>query len=148
MWAPTRQWSRNVFGTATSQGAVLVVDSKPIICAAGGAGHFSRRQRPVSVSDEGPALAYQWWHGHNSCCLELPRRPWLSQTRMAGAQGDYLAVVTNFAGSTTSAPATLTFDSSALSILVPPKDQTVEAVIRSPLVFWCRAFLRCLSMAA
>jgi hypothetical protein len=46
---------------------------------------------------------------------------------MAGAQGDYFVWVTNFAGSITSAPAVLAFDSSALSILVPPKDQTVEA---------------------
>jgi hypothetical protein len=45
---------------------------------------------------------------------------------LAGAQGDYFAVVSNFAGVVTSIVATLTFDSSVLSILVPPQNATAE----------------------
>ena len=83
-----------------------------------------------SLSADGPSLAYQWWHGTTpvpgatSTVLAITNA-------MAGAQGDYFAMVTNFAGSITSAPAVLAFDSSALSILVPPKDQTVEAGYRA-----------------
>src|SRR5205807_2324969 len=46
---------------------------------------------------------------------------------IAGSQGGYFAVVSNFAGTVTSATATLSFDSSALSILASPKDTTVQA---------------------
>src|SRR5581483_7266525 len=45
---------------------------------------------------------------------------------LAGAQGNYFVVVSNFAGSVTSAIATLSFDASALKILVPPKAATAE----------------------
>jgi hypothetical protein len=46
---------------------------------------------------------------------------------MGGDQGNYSVVVSNFAGVTNSTEATLAFDSSALNILVQPRDDTVEA---------------------
>lgn len=116
----------NMYGTATSEGAVLGVDSKPLILsqptglviAPGGNAQFI-------VSASGPSLAYQWWHGTMPVPGATSTELVLSNA-MAGAQGNYFAVVTNFAGSITSAPAVLAFDSSVLSILVAPKDQTVE----------------------
>jgi hypothetical protein len=46
---------------------------------------------------------------------------------MAEDRGNYFVVASNFAGGATSTVAMLTFDASALSILVPPKDVSVEA---------------------
>ena len=97
----------NAFGTAASDGAVLVVDSSPLLLS-----------EPISVvvspgadtnfmaSADGPALNYQWFHdgavvpGATSSTLAIVNA-------MAGAQGNYLVVVSNFAGVATSSMATL-----------------------------------------
>jgi hypothetical protein len=114
----------NAYGSAASQGATLVVDSTPLILtqptsvvvAPGAATSFD-------VAADGPSLSYQWWHngsmvpGGTAAMLNI-------SSALGGAQGDYYVVVSNFAGMATSTFATLTFD--ALSILVPPKDTTVE----------------------
>jgi hypothetical protein len=79
-----------------------------------------------SVVAAGPSLTYQWWHndvavsGVTAATLTL-------DSALAGAQGDYFAVVSNYAGMATSMVATLTFNASALSIQVPPRDATVVA---------------------
>jgi hypothetical protein len=117
----------NAFGIATSLGAALVVDSTPLLLA---------QPTPVIVSPgmktnfqvlaDGPQLGYQWWH--NGLAI-----PWGTSSTLtisnavAGSQGGYFAVISNFAGTVTSATATLSFDSSALSILVSQKDTNVEA---------------------
>lgn len=117
----------NAFGSATSQGAVLVVDSKPriltqavsVLISPGATTNFN-------ILADGPLLSYQWWHGG----LTVPgatNSNLVISNALAGAQGNYLVVVSNFAGSVTSAVATLSFDASALSILVPPKNATAEA---------------------
>jgi hypothetical protein len=117
----------NSFGSATSAGAVLVVDSTPLILlqpvsvvVSPGAG------TNLSVLADGPSLAYQWWH--NSLSMPGATNSILVLSNaLAGAQGNYLVVVSNFAGSITSVVATLSFDASALSIILPPKDATAEA---------------------
>jgi hypothetical protein len=117
----------NGFGSAASSGAVLVVDSTPIILsqpvsliiAAGADAGFS-------VWADGPALSYQWWHDTTPIPGATATNLVISGA-LAGAQGNYFVVVTNFAGSVTSTQAFLQFDSSTLSILIPPKDQTVQA---------------------
>jgi hypothetical protein len=117
----------NAFGSASSQGATLVVDSTPLILvqpssvlvSAGATTNFS-------IVADGPSLTYQWWH--NDVAIPEGTGPTLTiASALAGAQGNYFAVVSNFAGMATSTVATLTFDASALSILVPPKDATVES---------------------
>jgi Immunoglobulin domain len=117
----------NSGGSTPSAGAILVVDSTPLILA----GPSSVVVSPGAstnfvVSADGPAITYQW--SHNSSVVPGATGAVLSiGSAMAGAQGDYFAVVSNFAGVATSIVATLTFDASALNILVPPKDQTVES---------------------
>jgi hypothetical protein len=117
----------NAFGIANSLGAALVVDSTPLLLA---------QPTPVVVSPgmetnfqvlaDGPQLYYQWWH--NGLAIPAGTSSTLTiSNAMAGSQGGYFAVISNFAGMVTSATATLSFDSSALSILVSPKDTTVEA---------------------
>ena len=119
-------FATNSAGTALSDGAVLSVDSYPRILAdpasvtvsPGAATNFT-------VVADGPALSYQWFHDNlpiasgTSSTLNIPDAE-------AGAQGSYFVSVSNFSGSVTSQPATLSFDSSALSIVVQPKDQTIE----------------------
>jgi hypothetical protein len=116
----------NNFGSATSQGAVLTIDSTPLISSQptsvlvspGGNTNFS-------VSADGPALTYQWWHDNS--VVPGATGPILTiASALAGAQGSYSAVVSNFAGSVTSQVATLSFDASALNILVSPKDTTAR----------------------
>jgi hypothetical protein len=117
----------NAYGSATSQGAVLVVDSRPVLLTQPTSVVISPGATAgFSVSVDGPALTYQWSHDSTTLSGAVSSALVVSNA-MAGAQGNYFVMVTNFAGSVTSAPATLTFDSSALSILVPPKDQIVEA---------------------
>jgi hypothetical protein len=117
----------NAFGSATSQGATLVVDSTPLILTQAVSVLISPGATTnFSILADGPLLAYQWWHNG----LKVPgatNSTLVLSNALAGAQGNYFAVVSNFAGSITSAVATLSFDSSALSILVPPKAATAEA---------------------
>jgi hypothetical protein len=114
-------------GTTPSQGAVLVVDSTPrilaqptsVVVAPGATTNFT-------VTADGPALNFQWWH--EGAAISGATNPTLNiGSALAGAQGGYWAVITNFTGSVTSQVVTLTFDAAALSILVPPQDQTVES---------------------
>lgn len=116
----------NVYGSTTSQGALLVVDSTPLILTqptsvvvSPGAGvNFD-------VTADGPELTYQWWHG--GAAVPGATTATLSlASAFAGAQGSYYAVVQNFAGATTSVVANLSFDATALNIIVPPKGLTVE----------------------
>jgi len=98
---------------------LILTQPLPVLVSPGGAVNFS-------VSADGPSLAYQWWHGG----LDVPgatNSTLIISNALAGAQGNYFVVVSNFAGSSTSAVATLSFDASALSILVPPKNATAEA---------------------
>jgi hypothetical protein len=117
----------NPYGVATSQGAVLVVDSTPLI--------LSQPQSVTvppgantnfSVLSDGPSLAYQWWHNGtpvaNGTALTL-----VISNAAPGAQGSYFVIVSNFAGVATSATATLSFDKSALSVVVPPADLSVTS---------------------
>jgi hypothetical protein len=117
----------NAFGRATSQGAVLVVDSRPLILTQAVSVLISPGATTnFNILADGPLLAYQWWH--NSLTVPGATNSTLVLSNaLAGAQGNYFVVVSNFAGSITSAVATLSFDASALSILVPPKDATAEA---------------------
>ena len=110
----------NAYGTANSQGASLTVDSNPLLLA-----------QPVSVLispgtttnfevlADGPELSYQW--RHDGMVVPGGTGSALTINGTAGSQGGYLAVISNFAGVVTSATATLSFDSSALSILAQPK---------------------------
>lgn len=117
----------NSLGNATSQGAALVIDSTPLILSQptsvaispGAATNFV-------VSADGPALSYQWWHD-SSPISAATGSVYSIANASPGDQGNYFAAVSNFAGTTNSAVASLAFDSSALSILGQPKDQTVEA---------------------
>jgi hypothetical protein len=116
----------NSFGTATSQGALLAVDSIPIILSQPvSVVVYPQEATNFSIVADGPSLVYQWWHdnapvpGGTSATLILT-------SAVPGTQGGYFVVVSNFANSVTSTVATLSFDASALSILVPPKDATVE----------------------
>jgi hypothetical protein len=110
-----------------SHGAVLVVDSTPrilaqptsVVVAPGATTNFT-------VSAEGPTLNFQWWHDGN-IVVGATNSSLTIGPALAGAQGGYWAVIANFAGNVTSAVATLTFDASALSILVQPQDQSVES---------------------
>ena len=116
----------NAFGNTTSSGAMLIVDSTPVILvqpvsvvvSAGAATNFT-------VIADGPSLTYQWWHesapvsGGTAATLNI-------LSALAGAQGNYFVVVSNFAKDVTSSVATLSFDSSALSIQVAPKDAIAE----------------------
>jgi hypothetical protein len=78
-----------------------------------------------SVTADGPSLAYQWWH-ENSPIASGTAATFVISNATAGDQGNYFVVVSNFAGTTNSQTATLAFDSSALNILLQPKDQTAE----------------------
>ncbi len=116
----------NDYGSAVSQGAVLQVDLTPrilvepvsVVVSPGANTNFS-------VTADGPSLSYQWFHndapivGASGPVLGIPQA-------LAGAQGNYLVLVTNFAGALTSAVATLVFDASALKIVDPPKNQAVQ----------------------
>ena len=117
----------NTFGTANSQGAALTVDSMPLLLS-----------EPISVLispgtttnfdvlTDGPELSYQWWH--DGMVVPGGTGPTLTiNNAAAGSQGGYLAVISNFAGVVTSATATLSFDSSALSILAQPKSTSAQA---------------------
>jgi hypothetical protein len=79
-----------------------------------------------NILADGPSLAYQWWHGGLSA-PGATKSTLVISNALAGAQGNYFVVVSNFAGSVTSVVAALSFDASALSILVPPKNVTAEA---------------------
>jgi len=117
----------NAFGTTSSQGAKLVVDSTPIILSQPLSALIPvATTTNFSITADGPSLAYQWWHNRSKVAGATTSTLVVSNA-LAGAQGAYFVVVSNFAGSLTSAVATLSFDASALSILVPPKDATVEA---------------------
>ena len=116
----------NAFGIASSDGAVLVVDSSPLLPSEPTSVVVSPGADTIFiVSADGPALNYQWWHdgavipGGTSSTLAIVNA-------MAGAQGNYLVVVSNFAGVATSSTATLNFDSSALSILAQPKSTSAQ----------------------
>ena len=116
----------NSFGSAASQGALLAVDSTPIILSQPISVVVSPQEATnFSVVADGPSLVYQWWHynapvpGGTAATLNIT-------SAVPGTQGSYSVVVSNFANSVTSTVATLSFDASALSILVPPKDATVE----------------------
>ena len=116
----------NSAGTALSDGAALFVDSFPriladpvsVIVSPGGNTNFT-------VMADGPALSYQWWH-NNTLIPSATASNLLITDAEAGAQGEYFVEVSNSAGSTQSLTATLQFDSSALNIVVQPKDQTIE----------------------
>jgi hypothetical protein len=117
----------NAFGTANSLGALLAVDSTPLLLSQPASVIVSPgAETNFQVLADGPQLYYQWWHnglaiaGGTSSTLTI-------SNAAAGSQGGYFAVISNFAGMVTSATATLSFDSSALSILLSPKDTTVEA---------------------
>jgi hypothetical protein len=117
----------NSVGGTLSEGAVLTVDSTPLILsqpasvtvAPGAMTNFS-------VVADGPELTYEWFHegisvpGGTSSTLTIT-------SALTGAQGTYFVVVSNFATTTMSSNATLTFDASALNIVVPPKSASVEA---------------------
>jgi hypothetical protein len=109
-----------------SGAAVLIVDATPLIFAGpqsvvispGGDAEFS-------ATADGPSLEYQWWH--NSVPVAGAISAILHITSAGpGDQGEYFAVVSNFAGSATSSVSTLTFDESALKILAQPQTQSVE----------------------
>jgi hypothetical protein len=97
---------------------IILVQPVSVVVSPGAATNFS-------VVADGPSLSYQWWHdgaplpGGTAAALNIP-------SALAGSQGNYFVVVSNFANSATSSVATLSFDSSALNILVPPKDATAE----------------------
>lgn len=112
----------NAFGTASSHGAVLVVDSSPLLLSEPTSVVVSPgADTNFTVLADGPALIYQWWH--NGAILSGGTSSTLAIVNaMAGAQGNYLVVLSNFAGVATSSTATLNFDSSALSIVVQPKN--------------------------
>jgi hypothetical protein len=117
----------NAFGRATSLGATLVVDSTPLILTQAVSVLVSPGATTnFNILADGPLLQYQWWHNSLKVSGATNSTLVLSNA-LAGAQGAYFVVVSNFAGSITSAVATLSFDSSALNILVPPKNATAEA---------------------
>src|SRR5262249_40903603 len=78
------------------------------------------------VAADGPKMNYQWWH--NNLSVPGGTEPVLILADAgAGAQGEYFVTVSNFAGVATSTVATVSFDASALSILVQPKDERGES---------------------
>lgn len=115
----------NRFGAATSVLARLTVDSRPlvsiqptnIVTPPGAAVSFT-------VVASGPALSYTWYHdglpvaGANGPTLAFA-------SAAAGMQGAYRVVITNFAGSTNSQIATLTFNALALSFIQQPTNTTI-----------------------
>lgn len=117
----------NGFGVATSSTATLTVDFRPllfaqpqdVVAAPGGAANFT-------VTANGPALTYLWFH--NGLAISDATNATLSLANtMPGAQGGYLVVVTNFAGTVTSRVARLTFSPIALNVFAPPQNATVAA---------------------
>jgi hypothetical protein len=117
----------NGYKTVTSPNAFLnIIPTSPtiltqpvsMVVSPGAGASFS------AVAD-GPSLFYQWWHdttpvsGATNSTLSIA-------SALAGAQGGYFLVITNFAGSVTSVVATLTFDAAALDVLSSPKGQTAD----------------------
>jgi hypothetical protein len=116
----------NSGGSTLSQGAVLVVDSRPLILVQPHSVVISPGANTnFIISADGPSLTYQWWH-ESTVLPGATGSSLIINNASPGAQGSYFAVITNFAGAATSAVATLEFDSSALNILRQPSDQTVE----------------------
>jgi hypothetical protein len=72
----------------------------------------------------GPALNYAWFH--NDLPIADATNTVLTVNSVGlGEAGTYQVIVTNFAGAVTSRVATLTFNDTALRILVPPQSLTV-----------------------
>jgi len=116
----------NIYGSAASTGAVLVVDSTPLILTEPTSVIVSPgATTSFSVTADGPALSYHWYHNSNSVTGGTGATLTISSA-LAGAQGDYFVIVSNFAGLGTSTVATLSFDASALNILVQPTNTTAE----------------------
>lgn len=116
----------NAAGSASSRPATLIVSAEPLILYQPLPVEVSPGQSATfRVTAEGPGLGYQWSHdgvpisGATNATLDIA-------TALAGSQGKYHVVVTNFAGEISSAPAVLSFDATALSILVPPASRSVE----------------------
>ena len=115
----------NTFGVTTGSVASITVDARPLLLE-------QPSDRTVSpggsitmiVAADGPELMYRWFHngllipeGTNAALAISPA--------VAGVQGSYQVIVTNFAGSVTSRVAVLTFDEHALEILDQPDNVVV-----------------------
>lgn len=110
----------NRFGVTTGSVASITVDSRPLLLqqpndrtvSPGGSAAFA-------VAVDGPMLNYRWWH--NNILVPGATNATLTVAgALAGDQGGYQVIVTNFAGAVTSRVATLTFDVHALEILDQP----------------------------
>ena len=115
----------NQFGSLTSSVAQLTIDSAPqlhvhpgdVLTSPGAPANFA-------VVATGPSLSYTWLH--NNVPVPGADGPILSiANAQGGMQGTYRVVITNFAGSTNSPVATLTFDSTALRFLQTPTNTTI-----------------------
>ena len=115
----------NSFGASTSLVAILTVDASP---------HISAQPQDATVPPaglvsfvvgaDGPALTYTWLHDGQPI-PGATNTTYSINSAGPGIQGGYQVIVTNSFGAITSRVATLTFNSSVLSILTPPQSLTV-----------------------
>lgn len=117
----------NTAGATSSQPATLSVSAEPLILSQPVSIEVSPGEAATfTVMADGPELRFQWWQngtpigGATNAILEIA-------AALAGSQGEYQVAVANFAGATNSQPAQLTFGPTALTILVPPPDRSVES---------------------
>jgi hypothetical protein len=105
--------------TVIPEGPVILAQPSSVVVAPDASTNFT-------VTASGPALSYQWWHGPTPVPAATASNLLIAPA-LAGAQGNYFVVVSNFAGVVTSAVATLTFDATALNILAQPQATATSA---------------------
>ena len=115
----------NVSGSLTSVVATLTVDSRPLILVQPADVSAAPGSEVIfAINVTGPLLNYAWFHNDLPIADATNTVLTVSSFNL-GDEGGYFVVVTNFAGSVTSRVAALTFNDTALRILVHPQSQTV-----------------------
>src|SRR6185436_12933879 len=114
----------NSYGSVTSTVAVIIIDLRPYVLTQPDDVTVSPGATTAFVvSASGPSLNYAWFH--NDALIPDAASPVFTISEaVPGNQGSYYVVITNYAGSATSRVASLSFNSTALSILTPPQNVT------------------------